>query len=120
MKTTCLILLLSASFYKQSDCSDALSAADDALTYADRAYDSDSWTDTKDYLKKSMNSFEDAQTYAQDCECDEAYSVADDGYDYARKGYNSLDWDDAKSNARRAKSSAEDLITYAEECDDEF
>ncbi len=103
---------------ENNDCSEAYDAADDAFSYSKKALNSDSWNDTKRYLKKSMSSFEDAMSYAEDCGCDDAHSSADDGYAYAKKGYNSSNWDDIKNYAKKAKSAAEDTMSNAEDCDD--
>lgn len=111
---------LSVSTKTDRDCSDAHSSADDAYSYCKKAYNSDSWDETKGYLKKAMSSFEDAQNYAQEdnCKCDEANTSADDGYTFAKKGYNSTDWDGTKDFAKKAKSSADDAMNYANECND--
>lgn len=121
MKTIIFILTLSTVQMieiKTGDCSDAHSSADDAYSDCKKAYDSDSWSDSKTYLKKAMSSFEDAMSYAEDCNCDDAHSSADDGYTYAKKGYNSTDWDETKDYARKAKSSADDAMSYADDCND--
>lgn len=123
MKTIIFILTLSVltgTTKTDRDCSNAHSSADDAYSYCKKAYDSDSWDDTKSYLKKAMNSFEDAMTYAEedDCKCDDAHSAADDGYTYAKKGYNSSDWEETKNYAKKAKSSADDAMSYANDCND--
>lgn len=123
MKTIIFILTLSvltATTRTDRDCSNAYSSADDAYTYCKMAYNSDSWDDTKRYLKKAMISFDDAMTYSQDddCNCNDAYSAADDGYSYAKKGYNSSNWDETKNYAKKAKSSADDAMSYSNNCND--
>lgn len=120
MKTlTILIFLAIGTLLLDKECSDAHSAADDSYSYARKAYNSDSWDDTKSYLKKSMISADDAMSYASDCECDDAYSAADDAYTYAKKGYNSDNWDDTKSYAKKAMNSADDAMSYADDCNNE-
>lgn len=98
------------------DCSDTHSSADDAYTYARRAYNADDYDEVKSYLKKAMNSFEDAMSKAEECKCDNAYSSADDGYTYAKRGYNSDDFEEMKDYARKAKNSADDVMSEADDC----
>lgn len=112
-----LVVFFTFNNKQEKDCSEAHSSADDAYSYCKKAYDSDSWADSKSYLKKAMNGFEEAMNYSEECECDDSQSSADDGYTYAKKGYNSSDWDETKSYAKKAKSSADDTMSYAEDCD---
>ena len=103
---------------REKDCSEAHSSADDAFSYCKKAYDSDSWTDSKSYLKKAMGSFDDAMGHAEECKCDEAHSSADDGYSYAKKGFNSTDWEETKDYAKKSKSSADDTMSASNDCTD--
>src|SRR5258706_16316032 len=116
---TIIIILLTTGLdlRHDSDCSEARSSAEDAYSYCKRAFDSDSWSDLKDCLKKAMNSLEEAKENAENCKCDEAFTSADDGYSYARKGYNSTDWEETKNYAKKAKNSADDVITNTNDCD---
>jgi len=121
MKIIHLIVAISAfslTTRTNRDCSNAYSMADDAYTNSRRAYNSDNWSDTKRYLKKAMNSFDETMIYAEECKCDNAYSAADDGYTYAKKGYNSTDWEQTKNYSRKAKNSADDSMSYANDCND--
>ncbi|TYC14756.1 hypothetical protein ES677_05090 [Bizionia gelidisalsuginis] len=113
---TFLILIGISSFSFEKDCSDAYSAADDTYSYAKKAFNADSWENSKTYLKKAMSSADDAMSYSSDCECDDAYYAADDSYSYAKKGYNTNSWDDTKSFAKKAMSSADDAMSYANDC----
>jgi hypothetical protein len=110
------LLLIQINPNNGNDCSDAHSSADDAYTYSKRAFDSDKWTESKDYLRKAMGSFEEAMDQAEECGCEDAHSSADDGYSYAKRGFNSTDWEQTKDYARRAKTSADDTMSYAEDC----
>ncbi len=105
-------------YSSKRDCSDAYSAADDAYDSAKKAYNSDDWDDIKDYLKKAMDSFEDAMNYSEECKCDDAYSAADNGYTYAKRGYNSDDYEEMKDYARKAKNEADDAMSSANDCND--
>lgn len=123
MKFTFLLLTFSSIFLvtdKGRDCSNSHSSADDAYSYSKKAYNSDSWEESKSYLKKAMNSFEDAISYAQDddCKCEDAVTAAEEGYRFAKKGYNSTDWEETKDYSRKAKNYAEETITDADECED--
>jgi hypothetical protein len=123
MKTMIIILsvaMLSLTANTERDCSNAYSAADDAYSYCKKAFDSDSWEDTKVYLKKAMDSFDDVMTYAEEdeCKCEDAQAAGDDGYTYAKRGYNSTDWEETKDYSRKAKGSADDAMSYASNCND--
>jgi hypothetical protein len=123
MKTMIFILTLSAltvTAKTDRDCSNAHSSAENAYSYCKKAYNSDSWDDTKTYLKKAKYSFEAAMTYAEDddCKCDDAHNAADDGYSYAKRGYNSTVWEETKVFARKAKNSADYAMSYANDCND--
>lgn len=104
---------------ESKDCSEAHSSGDDAYSYSKKAYNSADYDEMKNYLKKSMNSFEDAMSNAEECKCEDAYSSADEGYTYARKGYRSDDYDEMKNYARKAKSSADDVMSNADNCTNE-
>ena len=101
---------------EKQDCSDTHSSGDEAYSYCRRAYNSDDFEEIKSYLKKAMNSFEEAMSNAEDCKCDEAHSDAEEGYDYAKKGYRSDDFEEMKRYAKKAKSSAEDVMSKADDC----
>jgi hypothetical protein len=102
----------------KDDCSEAHDAAENAYSYCKKAFDSDRWDDTKAYLKKAINSFDEAMSYAEDCKCEDAQSSAEEGHSYAKKGYNSTDWDDTKSYAKKARNAADDTMSNADDCDD--
>ena len=63
---------------EEKDCSDTHSSGDDAYSYCKKAYNSDDYDEVKSYLKKAMNSFEEAMSNADDCKCDDAHSSADE------------------------------------------
>jgi len=135
MKTSILLgiffLNLTTLFAQCDDYNSAISNtesyANDAYSYAKKAYNSDNLDDAQYYAKKAMNSADDAideagnaQSYASDCGCDDgisyasnAESNADDAYSYAKKAYNSDTIEDAQYYARKAKSSAEDAESEA-------
>ena len=118
MKLT--ILLLSLTFLlsdmPNNDCANAYSSADDAYSYGKKASDASTWADSKTYLKKALDSFEQAIDYAEECECEEAHTSATDGYSYVTKGYNSKTWDEAKGYAKKATASAGDTMSAANDC----
>lgn len=104
---------------EKKDCSDTHSSGDDAYSYCRKAYNSDDYEEVKSYLKKAMNSFEDAMSYAEDCNCDDANYSADEGYTYAKRGYNTDDFEEMKDYARKAKNSADDVMSNADDCTNE-
>jgi hypothetical protein len=66
----------------QSTMADVKSYADNAYSYAKKAYFSDNLEDVKYYAKKAMNSASDAmssasnaQSYASDCGCDNGCKI---------------------------------------------
>ena len=119
-----------------SSASDANAYADDAYSFARKAYYADNLDDIQYYAKKAMSAAEDiqssasdaesyainAETYAAGCNCSygeyyasETYSAASDAstyadeiYSNARKAYNSDNLDDAQYYAKKAMRSAED------------
>lgn len=101
---------------EKKDCSDAESSGDDAYTYCQRAYNSDDYEEVKSYLKKAMDSFEEAISSAEECKCDDSEYSADEGYTYAKRGYNSDDFEEMKDYARKAKNSADDTMSSADDC----
>lgn len=96
--------------YSKRDCTDAYDAADEAFDEARKAYFEYDLDDAEYYIKKAMNSFEDAMNYASDCDCDDAYYAADSGYYYARQGYLSDDLEDINYYARKAMNEAEEAF----------
>lgn len=101
---------------EKKDCSETHSSGDDAYSYCKKAYNSDDYDEVKSYLKKAMNSFEEAMSNADDCKCDDAHSSADEGYTYAKRGYNTDDFEEMKDYARKAKNSADDVMSNADDC----
>lgn len=100
----------------KNDCSDTHSSGDEAYSNCRNAYNSEDFEEIKAYLKKAMNSFEEAMSNAEDCKCDEAHSDAEEGYNYAKKGYRSDDFGEIKRYAKKAKNSAEDVMSKADDC----
>jgi len=102
----------------EKDCSETESSADDAYTYCKRAYNSDDFDEIKSYLKKAMDSFEEAMSSAQDCKCEDAYSYAEEGFNYAKKGFRTDDFEEMKTYSRKAKDFADDTMSKAVDCTD--
>ena len=48
-------------------CDDAYYAADDAYSYARRAYNEDDFDYAETYIRRAMNSADEAMSYASDC-----------------------------------------------------
>lgn len=62
MKTIFFLTILTLTITAKSnrDCSITFSSAEDAYSYYKKVFESNSWDDSNNYLKKAMNSFEDA------------------------------------------------------------
>lgn len=108
-----LCVFTSISF---AECSSAVSAADEAYTYARRAYRETSFDDAQNYMRRARNAADSARSYAQNCSCPTAESYLDDAYRYARRGYNASDMDELEGYARRASYAAEAGKTAASYC----
>lgn len=105
---------------EKKNCSDAERYADDAATYANRAYNSSELDDAQGYARQAKNAADDAKRAADNCDCDDARRYASNAYDYANRAYNASDLDDAKNYARQAKGEAESAKREADDCNDEY
>lgn len=104
---------------KDKDCSDTYAAAEEAYNHSRKAYNSETMDDMRYYLKKAMDEFEEAMSFAKNCDCDNAYSSSDDGYTYAKKSYNADNLEDAQSFAKKAINSADEAMSYSNSCSNE-
>ena len=93
-----LTLVFFASLSHAANCDDAMSAADDAYTYARRGYRASDLDNLHYYARKAKSAAQDAYSYASSCGCYNAASEADDSERYARRAYNEEDFDYAQLN----------------------
>lgn len=122
MNSALIILLaitMNISFLHNSDCSDAVGAADDATSNLDQALNSNDIEELKDYIQYAISSLEEAMDYSDECGCEEAYSSADDGLSKLRSALDLDDLDDIISQVESAKRNAEDAVGSADDCDNE-
>lgn len=99
-----------------ADCSDAESAAEEAYSYARRAYSEDDFDHAQTLMRRARDAADEAMSYADGCGCSDAQSAADDAYTYARRGYNASDLDELHDYARRAMNAAEEAQSAASSC----
>ena len=99
-----------------ADCSDAESSAEDAYSYARRAYNEDDFDSAQSLMRRARNAAEEAISNAQECGCHDAESAADDAYSYARRAYSASDLGELHDYARRAMNSAEEARDAASSC----
>jgi hypothetical protein len=101
-----------------ADCDDAKAYADDAYTYARRAYNATTLSELHRNAKKAMDAASSAESEASSCGCSDAESSASDAYSYARKALREDDFDEAQSYARKARNAADELVSQLNDCDD--
>jgi len=114
--TLIVVGILCAPQLALADCSDAESSADDAYSYARRAYNEDDFDTAQFLIRMARNAAEDTISYAQECGCDDAESAADDASSYADQADNASDLDELHDYARQVMGSAEEASDAASSC----
>jgi len=111
-------LFLLVAQFAAADSRDIYFSADEAYSYARRAYNSDNLDDLQYYARKAMYAAEEAISASVKIRAHYAEGCAQEVYNFARKAYRSDDFDEAQYYMQKCKSYAQDLMIAVQSIED--
>lgn len=119
MKKIYIFLIFSSvvlSAFGQSECLDAQSDLNYAYSHVKSAYESNNLSHLKYYSKRSLDAFDRAKAYLENCNCRNSYDLAFKAHELLGKVENAELFEDGRFYVKRARELAQKSINEFEIC----